>query len=312
MTDIPVIDLSKARNGNINERKALAQDICNACTEIGFITVKGHGIDQSIFDNVYKALDAFMALPLAQKEQCVTDVQPCYFQHNGFSPWLGESANALMGKPELPADYVEKYSVGRSILDDDFDLPFPSDPSCDGFRASLKRYYQACTELTELLTGLFALALDLPEDYFVDKIDDSWDYLRLHEFPTRSVNKDSDQGVAEHADISFLTILHNLQDGLEVQTRDGQWIEAKTDAPDQCIVNVGDFLQRWTNDEWCSTVHRVTLTGQKRQSAIFFKYVNDKTVLKTFPKYLKDGKSRYDDVIFDDHMLELTQKLFGE
>ncbi len=311
MIKIPVVDLSKARNGDLNDKKVLAEQINLACKTVGFFTIKGHGIDKGVFDDLYQYINAFFALPLDQKEQCVTDVQPCYFQHNGYSPVLGESANALMGKGHLPCDSVEKFSNGRSLLDDNFELPFPTDPSCDGFRAAMKAYYQACRHLTSMLSELFALALGLPQNYFVDKIDQSEDYLRLHHYPALIQGKGFDQRVYEHKDISILTILNDAQPGLEVLTTDGQWVRAVTDEPDEFIVNIGDFMQRWTNDEWRSTLHRVGLSDKARQSIIFFSYVNPDTVLETFPKFLKDGKSKYEPVVFDPYIGELTRKLFG-
>jgi isopenicillin N synthase-like dioxygenase len=311
MIKIPVIDLSKARNGDINDKKVLAEQINQACKTVGFFTIKGHGIDKNVFDDLYQYINAFFALPQDQKEQCVTDVQPCHFQHNGYSALLGESANALMGKGHLPSDSVEKFSNGKSLLDDGFELPFPSGPSCDGFRAAMKTYYQACRHLASMLSELFALALGLPQDYFVDKIDQSEDYLRLHHYPALAQGQGFDQRVYEHKDISILTILHDAQPGLEVLTTDGQWVKAITDEPDEFIVNIGDFMQRWTNDEWRSTLHRVGLSETERQSAIFFAYVNPDTVLETFPKFLKDGKSKYEPVVFDAYVGELTRKLFG-
>lgn len=312
MIQIPVIDLSRALCGDKQARKEIAAEIDQACRDIGFITIKGHGIDPNIFKDVYASLNAFYALPQAIKDQCITDVRPCHHQVNGYSALLAENAHRLMGKEGMPSDYLEKFSMGRSLLDDDFDLPFPDHPTCIALRANMKRYYEACLALTNMLTELFAIALDLPEDYFADKVDNSWDYLRLHHYPARPPEMDHDQGFAEHADMVFMTILTNVQDGLEVLTKEGNWVKAKTDQLDQFIVNIGDCMQRWSNDEWVSTIHRVTLTKTQRQSIIFFKTVNEDTMIETFPKFLKNNKPKYEPIAFEDYVGELAAKLFGK
>ena len=63
-------------------------------------------------------------------------------------------------------------------------------------------------------------------------------------------------------------------EGLEVLTVDGQWF-AVTALPGQIVVNVGDMLQRLTNNRLKSTTHRVVnppqeLWGSARYSIPFF------------------------------------------
>ncbi|NQZ11730.1 MAG: isopenicillin N synthase family oxygenase [Algicola sp.] len=310
MNKIPVIDLSKAMTGSLEDRKAVAREIDEAYKSIGFITVKGHGIDKSVFENAYQSLDAFFALPLDEKYRCTTDVRPCPWQTNGYSRLLEENAHKLMGK-EGPGDYVEKFSMGRSVLSDELPLPFPADPSCDGIRQNMKRYYEACIELTNILTGLFALVLDLPEDHFVDKVDKSWDNLRLHRYPAIE-GLINDQGVAEHKDTDFLTIVTNVEDGMEVLTKEGDWIDVKTDSIDQFVINIGDILQRWSNDEYVSILHRVKLTKDPRRSIIFIKGVNMDGLVETFPKFLKDGKSNYEPITYGEFISQKAAQMYGK
>ena len=58
--------------------------------------------------------------------------------------------------------------------------------------------------------------------------------------------------------------------GLEILNKNAHWISA-TPIPGTFVVNVGDFLQRISNDRWVSTVHRViNKTGKERYSMPFF------------------------------------------
>ena len=57
-----------------------------------------------------------------------------------------------------------------------------------------------------------------------------------------------------------MTILwqeHVSGGGLQVQNKAGQsWVDVPA-LPDTFVVNLGDSLERWTNDKWVSTMHRV-------------------------------------------------------
>jgi isopenicillin N synthase-like dioxygenase len=58
--------------------------------------------------------------------------------------------------------------------------------------------------------------------------------------------------------------------GLEVLNKNGKYIPAKP-VYGTFVVNVGDFLERISNDIFISTVHRVrNLTGLERYSIPFF------------------------------------------
>jgi len=75
-----------------------------------------------------------------------------------------------------------------------------------------------------------------------------------------------------HRDYGCLTIIRSDASGLEAQTRDGDWAAVEA-PPGGLVVNIGDLLQRWTNDRWVSTLHRVVgADGEapRRQSLVFF------------------------------------------
>ena len=64
--------------------------------------------------------------------------------------------------------------------------------------------------------------------------------------------------IGEHSDYGTITLLWQINDvpGLEVQDLEGQWHPVPY-AKDGVVVNIGDLLQRWTNDYFVSTKHRV-------------------------------------------------------
>jgi isopenicillin N synthase-like dioxygenase len=312
MLEVPAIDISKALKGSFEDRKAIAKEIDSACRTLGFFSIKGHGIDKSIFEDAYDSLTKFFELPSEAKMQCTTEKRPCWYQVDGYNPPLGESANALMGK-EGPRDYVEKFSMGRSILDDSNDLPFPEDESCKDLRKNMKRYFEACNEMADILMPLVALALDLPEDHFVGKFDQAWNNLRWHTYPAQPDDLDHDTGVGAHTDTSIFTFVTDTSDGLEVQSKSGEWISVKTTSLDQFIINIGDLMMYWTNDAWVSNLHRVRLSNKARQTMVFILFANDDTMIDTFKIFLdENGKSKYEPMTNAEFIEMRARQMYGD
>jgi isopenicillin N synthase-like dioxygenase len=315
MTEIPLIDLTAARTGAAAAEREAALRIDRACKEVGFFTLSGHGIDSSVFADAYAASRRFFAAPLARKQECKL---PTGFTKalDDYTPWgysglLEENAYAYMGQRGKASDYVEKFSVGRLIHDDDEALPFTSDLVARDLRAALKNYFLACERLTAYLTELFTIALDLPRDFFALRTGRSSDSLRSQMYPGFSAEFANDQGMGQHCDGTLITLLTHTSPGIQVMERGGEWLTPETAELDHFIVNIGDLMMRWSNDEYVSTPHRVVLTEQERQSIVFFKLADDDTVIECFPKFCRDVPAKYPPVVYKDFSLAKMNALFG-
>ena len=64
---IPVIDLEPALKGSSADKRDVAAQIDRTCTEIGFFTIKGHGIPLSLIETLRDKANTFFALPLNEK-----------------------------------------------------------------------------------------------------------------------------------------------------------------------------------------------------------------------------------------------------
>lgn len=314
MEQIPIIDLAPALHGDPRKKYQVAMQIDKACKETGFIVVHGHGIESGVFERVYAGLETFFSLPNEEKQKCklssgFTMAEDDYTPY-GYSGLLEENAFAYMGEKGKPSDYVEKFSAGRLILDDKQPLPFPKSGVAKSFRQDVKAYYQACEQLSVILTQLFALALDLPEDFFASKTDRSNDSLRLQTYPGFSHDLANRQGMAEHTDGTLMTILTDSSPGIEVKLKSGEWIRPRLAKQDHFLVNIGDLMMRWSNDEYVSTRHRVVLSDQKRQSIVYFKLANDDTVIESFPKFTQSREAKYPPIIYKDFSLQKMDALF--
>jgi isopenicillin N synthase-like dioxygenase len=145
---------------------------------------------------------------------------------------------------------------------------------------------------------IFAVALDLEERFFDDKIDRHFSTLPANHYPEPDGDPLPNQiRAGEHTDFGSLTILaiNGQAGGLQVKLKDGAWLDV-TAEPDEFIVNIGDMMQRWTNDRWLSNLHRVVnpsadqRVGTKRMSMGYFLHPNYDAEIAGLPTCLGAGK----------------------
>lgn len=174
-------------------------------------------------------------------------------------------------------------------------MPAPRLPSKpEGMAAAWLAYYKAMEELAGAMLEAFALALDLPADWFADKTDAHRCALRALNYPDLDVAPPPGaMRASPHTDYGTLTILlpDDAPGGLQVKGKDGSWLPVPY-LPGHFVINLGDLMQRWTNDQWVSTLHRVvppsaadvaTRDSCRRQSVAFFHNVNADVVVEAIP-----------------------------
>jgi isopenicillin N synthase-like dioxygenase len=279
---IPMIDIAALINGDKAARAEVACMIGEVCCNVGFFYVTNHGVAQSLIDAVWREADAFFSLP--QEEKLKYDIHNIK-RHRGFVPIGGLNAD-----PENTGavDMHEGYEVSLELPADDPDYlaghvmygpnVWPDNPP--GYRAAVYDYYEAVLGLGHALFRGFAVALDLEENFFEDKIDKPMAQLRLLYYPPREGPPDAMRlGVGAHTDYECFTILAMTDPGLQVMNVAGEWIEAPP-IPGAFVINIGDTLALWSNDRFVSTVHRViSPKGRKRFSLPFFFGLNHDTVV---------------------------------
>lgn len=305
---IPVIDLAPALRGDAATRLKVAQQIDAACTDIGFFTIRGHGVDTAVMDTLRAQASHFFNLPLTEKLRA----QPADVAAPRGYRALGFESLAHGNAVETPPDLKEYFHFGREHWPADpyftsaegqrYFIPnrWPEQPT--GFAAAAAAYYSAMERLTGQMMELTALALGLPEQFFADKIDRHITAMRINFYPAqREAPQPGQLRSGAHTDYGLLTILNgeNTPGGLQVQTRDGTWVAVET-APDTFVVNIGDLLMRWTNDRWVSNVHRVAnppagegLAAQ-RISIAFFHHPNYDALVKCIAP---EGAAKYPPVL---------------
>ncbi len=286
---VPVIDVSPFLAGSAEGKRKVADEVGRACREIGFLLITGHDIPDALIQETYDTAKAFFDLPESEK---LLVERPAPDQVRGYSPLMGEGLSYSLDEI-TPPDLKESLSVGP------VDVP-PYDPYFHGPQAgphfapniwpqtpaSLKpvwtAYFHAMETLSAQLMSMFALALNLPEDFFKDKIDKHISMLRALNYPNQETAPEARQMRAgAHSDYGSLTIVRQEKapGGLEVLNEDGEWVGVDV-VPGALVVNIGDLMMQWTNDLWKSTMHRVVnpprdkALGSRRISLVFFHQPN--------------------------------------
>src|SRR2546426_7008906 len=182
---VPVIDLAPARAAAA-DRLRVAAAIDAACREIGFFAIDGHGVPAGVVDELRAVAHAFFALP---REDKLATRHPVAGTNRGYHPAGGEALSTANDAP-APPDLKEFFHVGPVDVGADAYYTsaegrqhftpnvWPAVPA--GFQRAASVYYRAMSELVRSLMRLAALALDVDETVFDDKIDPSIRTMRLH------------------------------------------------------------------------------------------------------------------------------------
>jgi len=288
--EIPIIDLRDATNPDLQARKALAARLRDACINVGFFYVSNHGIPESVIDGALGAAKRFFALPSSTKEELDIHKSPNF---KGYTGLLKENTN-----PQNQGDLHEGFDVG---WEDPVTLAARDEGGLDGenvwpeglpgFRETVMDYYHTTIALGRRLFPLFALALNVDEHFFDDKITKPAAIMRLLYYPPQTesiegINLQAGpvEGIGAHTDYECFTILwqDNVQ-ALQVLNANGQWVNA-VPIHGTLVINIGDQLARWTNDMFKSTVHRaVNRSGVERYSIPLFFGSNYDVKLEAIP-----------------------------
>ena len=283
---ISLIDISPFLNGDIEDKRKVAEAVDIACKNIGFLIVTGHGVSETLISNMYKVSAEYFALPVWEKNSLKMPPD----RYRGYTPMGSESLASSLDQ-ETPSDLKESFSIGP------FNVPFdeyhfgddgaryfapnywPERPI--GMRRIWEDYFLEMDRLANDLMSVFAVALNMPENFFKNKINKHITNFSVIHYPAQDkAPKKNQMRGGEHTDYGSLTIVHTNTDigGLEVQRKDGNW-ESVPWVKGAFSINIGDLMAEWTNDRWVSTMHRVanpptSQANNSKTSLLFFHQPN--------------------------------------
>ena len=250
---IPVVDVSKFIEGTEEERSQFVNKLAKAFNEIGFVGIKNHGISQQLIDEFYEASNKFFALPTVVKKKYEIEGMAGQRGYTSFGTEIAKGARS--------ADLKEFYQFGQEVDqqskgEDLSPSNVPVEESPEFTKLGLK-LYKAFEKTGAHLLRAIAIHLHLEEDYFDKRIKDGLSVLRAIHYPPITSEPDSAVRAGEHEDINLITLLVGASaGGLQLLNKQGEWKDIEPEE-DEIVINVGDMLQRLTNNYLKSTTHRV-------------------------------------------------------
>ncbi len=295
MNQVPVLSLAE-----FDQRAGrFSSELGRAWRETGFVGIRDHGIDDELIKQAYTVFRQFFALPADIKQQYH---RPGIGGARGYTGFGIEQAR----DHDVP-DLKEFWHVGRDLLEanpfPDILLPNVWPAELPAFKPVALALYRALDQLGGRILSALALDVGLDKDWFAHHFNVGNSILRpIHYPPIRDAVPGAVRA-ARHEDINLITLLiGSKEQGLEILTRDGQWVPVST-LPGTIVINVGDMLQRLTNHVYPSTTHRVVnpageAASQARFSIPFFLHPNPDFLIQTLPQCISDSRpNRYPEPI---------------
>jgi isopenicillin N synthase-like dioxygenase len=261
--NIPLVDLSQFINGNKDQQSQFVKELGKAFEEVGFVSVMNHGISSNLISDLYNAVEQFFKLPVESKHKYEI---PGLAGQRGYTSFGKEHA-----KGSNAADLKEFFQYGQTIEPGQVsDEEYVSNVMVDevkNFNTLFLQAYRAFELSGSYLLKAIALHLGLEENYFDDQIQLGNSILRAIHYPPILEEPKSSIRAEQHEDINLITLLVGASaDGLEILSKDNQWLPVKA-GEGQIVVNVGDMLQRLTNNKLSSTTHRVVNPPREKWSS---------------------------------------------
>lgn len=271
VNSIPSVDLADFTSGDPARKAAFVEKLGKAYEEVGFVAVRNHGISDELIADLYKYVKAFFNLPQEQKSAYEI---PGLAGQRGYTSFGKEHA-----KGSDAPDLKEFFQFGQTVEDGDaVKAAYPENvqvQEISAFTPTLLQAYRGFETAGRSLLQAIALYLGLDEHYFDDKIHNGNSILRAIHYPPITQEPKSAIRAEQHEDINLITLLVGASaDGLQILDKQDNWVPV-TSLPEQIVVNVGDMLQRLTNNRLKSTTHRVVnppreMWGTSRFSIPFF------------------------------------------
>ncbi|OUS19028.1 flavonol synthase [Nonlabens dokdonensis] len=253
MTNIPSVDLADFLSDDPKRKEKFINEIGSAYEDIGFVALKNHFLSDELVEQLYSEVEKFFQLP---KETKLGYEREDLGGQRGYVSFGKEHAK---GKKE--GDLKEFWHFGQEVAPDvTIDDEYPDNvivKELPEFNATGMKAYRMLEKTGIYVLRALALHIGIDEHYFDHWASNGNSILRPIHYPPITSEPDNAVRAGAHGDINLITLLMGASaPGLQVQNRAGEWIDAIAQE-DELVINVGDMLQRHTNNKLRSTIHRV-------------------------------------------------------
>lgn len=291
--------------------EGFAKELGTSFERYGFAVISDHGIPADLIARADQQARAFFALPEKVKRGYKIEGGG---GARGYTPFGIETA-----KGATQHDLKEFWHVGRELpVGHRFNDVMAANvwpKELADFRATFLELYAAFDKAGLRILAAIARYLRLAPHYFDDTVADGNSVLRLLHYPPVSADAPGVRAGA-HEDINTITLLLGAEEaGLQLLDRDGEWLPV---APKEgeLVVNIGDMLQRLSNNVLKSTSHRVVnpppeRRGKARYSMPFFLHFRPDFLIETLPDCVSaENPDRYPEPITShDFLLERLREI---
>jgi len=282
---IPTLSLREA------DSPAFVRDLGAAYEQHGFVILTDHGMPQALIDRFLGLYKTFFAWPEDAKRRYHV---PGGGGARGYTPFDIETA-----KGATHHDLKEFWHVGRELPEGHAYRKYMADNvwinELTGFRDTSIEMFETFDSTGRRILRAIAAILNLPADFFEDKVQLGNSVLRVIHYPLMPSQPTDSVRACAHEDINVITLLLGAEEpGLQVLSKRGEWLEVNP-SPGSMVVNVGDMLQRLTNGTLRSTSHRVInpksdRARHARYSMPFFLHFNPDFPIAALPSCVGPGK----------------------
>nr|WAH72555.1 gibberellin 2-beta-dioxygenase [Citrullus lanatus]WAH72556.1 gibberellin 2-beta-dioxygenase [Citrullus lanatus]WAH72557.1 gibberellin 2-beta-dioxygenase [Citrullus lanatus]WAH72558.1 gibberellin 2-beta-dioxygenase [Citrullus lanatus]WAH72559.1 gibberellin 2-beta-dioxygenase [Citrullus lanatus] len=280
--EIPVMD--------IDAHSFSESAICSlrrACKEWGFFFIRNHGVPKEFFRKLISDADRrLFTFPDETKRKLKVGASS-YTPRFVVSPSL-ESFKVL--GPNFSAS-----AIAHGFTDSLFGH------QATQFRNLLDEYGSKMIEISKRVVQLLLKTLgdDIETKFYDSEFSNCYGYIRINRYSPQDLNDEEEMDAfKQHTDISYVTIL--FQDdvgGLQMRSKGGEWFDVKPSEDGDLLVNIGDFMEGWSNGRVKSAEHRVVLrkNNVKTRFSVAFFLTNeddDNKEIYAPSEVVGEGKSR--------------------
>ncbi|CAK7215378.1 hypothetical protein SBRCBS47491_002465 [Sporothrix bragantina] len=290
---IPIIDFSGFYSSDPAAKQAVVDQIREQCGINGFFQITGHRVQPALQQNVLKWSKQFFALPDEAKQSCSKENNTWNRGYEMLRSQILEEGT----QPELKEGFYigadlstdHPYFVNKKLNSGPNQWPTEGfdEKNLEGFKSGTMDYYHATVSLASDVLQALALSLSLESSFFEQFMTGAVATMRLLHYPVQPPDSDSKltRGIGAHTDFGAITLLlQDDVDGLQVWDKHtSTWIDVEP-VPGAYVVNLGNLMQRWTNEKYISNVHRViNRSGRERFSIPLFISGNPDYVVECIP-----------------------------
>ncbi len=257
---LPEMDLGPYFAGEPGALEALAEKWRAACEGVGFMCLVNHGLPDEEVERMETEVRRFHALPDEEKLKIKVNEH-----QRGYVP-----SKATIVTHSTYEKHTRLDSVECLVLATDYDADDPNvkagkqfysqnqwPEGMPDFRDGIERYMSQVEDICKRTLPVWATALELEPGFFEPYFEKNYTYFRLAKYPRAEFVGEHEFGIGAHADTGFMTFLPPAKEpGLQVLDTDGVWFWPDVHKGG-IVLNIGQFLGRWTNERFRATPHRV-------------------------------------------------------